>query len=337
MEELIAECDRPVSIFDPFCGTATTALCSAYGGHKAITTDINPFLVWFGKAKTEIYSQRDIDEVRSTAFEALRRIENLDGMEALPPIHNIERWWSKRALYFLSTLKIILCRNSEEASKQRNLLMIAFCRSLISLSSASFNHQSMSFKNNTQLTLESIHDMQTVFAADVEFVLSGALKNPTERAEIVLGDSRIISSKLQKSVDRVITSPPYVNRMSYIRELRPYMYWLDWLSSGREAGELDWSAIGGTWGIATSRLAEWDATKRTFQSSQLEDSIEQIAHADNKNGILLANYVAKYFEDMWLHFQTLTPALSKGAEIHTSSEIPRFMGHSFQQSSILQK
>src|SRR5205823_779155 len=55
----------------------------------------------------------------------------------------------------------------------------------------------------------------------------------------------------------VTTSPPYPNRMSYIRELRPYMYWLGYLSDGRAAGELDWKAIGGTWGCATSMLNTW--------------------------------------------------------------------------------
>jgi hypothetical protein len=31
---------------------------------------------------------------------------------------------------------------------------------------------------------------------------------------------------------------------------RPYMYWLGYLRDGRAAGELDWQAIGGTWGCA---------------------------------------------------------------------------------------
>jgi hypothetical protein len=46
--------------------------------------------------------------------------------------------------------------------------------------------------------------------------------------------------------------------MSYIRELRPYMYWLGYLQNAREAGELDWKAIGGTWGCATSRVGKWN-------------------------------------------------------------------------------
>ena len=35
------------------------------------------------------------------------------------------------------------------------------------------------------------------------------------------------------------------------------MYWLGYLSDGRAAGELDWKAIGGTWGCATSMLNTW--------------------------------------------------------------------------------
>jgi hypothetical protein len=30
----------------------------------------------------------------------------------------------------------------------------------------------------------------------------------------------------------------------------------------------------------------------------------------------LANYVAKYFDDMWAHFRGLTPALADDAEVH---------------------
>jgi hypothetical protein len=31
---------------------------------------------------------------------------------------------------------------------------------------------------------------------------------------------------------------------------------------------------------------------------------------------VLANYVAKYFDDMWSHFLRLTPVLDRGAELH---------------------
>ena len=104
--------------------------------------------------------------------------------------------------------------------------------------------------------------------------------------------------------------------MSYIRELRPYMYWLGFLSNGRDAGELDWTAIGGTWGIATSRLTEWHRSTEHFKSERLARVLDQIAHTDNRSGVVLANYVAKYFDDMWAHFQGLVPVLAPAAELH---------------------
>jgi len=94
------------------------------------------------------------------------------------------------------------------------------------------------------------------------------------------------------------------------------MYWLGFLINGRDAGELDWTAIGGTWGIATSRLTDWKRSTDHFKSAHLSEALDQIAHADNKNGIVLANYVAKYFDDMWAHFQHLIPILARGAELH---------------------
>lgn len=57
VEELICQCDRPMRVFDPFSGTGTAALCAAYHGHEGVTTEINPFLVWLGQAKTAAYSQ----------------------------------------------------------------------------------------------------------------------------------------------------------------------------------------------------------------------------------------------------------------------------------------
>ena len=147
-------------------------------------------------------------------------------------------------------------------------------------------------------------------------MLDGASENPPGSASVVLGDSRALREVLVGPFDLVITSPPYANRMSYIRELRPYMYWLGFLENGRDAGELDWTAIGGTWGIATSRLTDWERSEKHFNSAHLTGALKAIAHADNKNGALLAKYVAKYFDDMWAHFCELPQLLASGAELH---------------------
>ena len=74
------------------------------------------------------------------------------------------------------------------------------------------------------------------FRDDLSFVIKGALANPRSTGKIILGDSRNVDKYFSEKFDLVITSPPYPNRMSYIRELRPYMYWLGHLNQPREAG-----------------------------------------------------------------------------------------------------
>jgi len=317
VEELIIGHAQARRVFDPFCGTGTTALSAAYHGHEAVTTDINPFLVWLAQVKTAHYTPHDIIATRNACALALDLVKRQAVEPApVPPIHNIERWWSPMALDFLRLLRAAITEVADDRSTECTLLLIAFCRSLIELSNAAFNHQSMSFKNDGQFVIDLDIDMAGVYFENVRFVLNGASENPIGLGRVVFGDSRNPAGVVNGPFDLVVTSPPYANRMSYIRELRPYMYWLGFLINGRDAGELDWTAIGGTWGIATSRLMNWERATGQFKSAQINSILDQIAHADNKNGVILANYVAKYFDDMWAHFQGITSVLAPGAEVH---------------------
>jgi hypothetical protein len=314
VEELLRDVDGRRRVLDPFCGTATTALCAAGHGHDAVTTDVNPFLVWFGGVKTARYAPATIAAARDAAADAL----GLVAREAVepgpaPPIHHIERWWSADALRFLRLLRAAVDAATAPDTPEGDLLRVAFCRTLIACSNAAFDHQSMSFRDDGGAPGA---DLAARFAADVRFVLAGAAENPAGRAEVVLGDARDLAASVRGRVDLVITSPPYANRMSYVRELRPYMYWLGFLASGRAAGELDWTAIGGTWGIATSRLADWTRDARRFDDAALDAAVARIAAHDARSGPLLANYVTKYADDVWRHLQSLRAVLSPGAAVH---------------------
>ena len=306
-----------ISVLDPFCGTGTTALCATYHGQQAVTTDINPFLVWLSQAKTDYYSPALISDLREQGRDLVAYAMHKDSVTApTPHMHNIERWWNPVALDFLCRLKGSIDDEFNKGTKRHSLLLAAFCRTLIDLSSAAFNHQSMSFKSDAQASLAFDFSLQDVFIRDLEFVLDGAERNPTGTAHVLKTDARSLCSQQIGKIDCVITSPPYANRMSYIRELRPYMYWLGYLLNGRDAGEMDWETIGGTWGVATSRLNDWAEPKDAFKSKLLRAASERIDVDDNKNGRLLATYVLKYFDDMWSHFQSLTGVLNDGARIH---------------------
>lgn len=271
VEELLAAHAPTKRVIDPFCGTGTTALCAANRGHEVVTIDINPFLVWFTRAKTAQYSMKSIEEASIAGIEALElAVRRTVTPAAAPPMFNIERWWSPEALDFLSTCVQQSIR-LHNPTPRRMTFFLLLSAVLIELSNATFNHQSLSFNNKNRLKILFSDSESIIFQNNIYFVLRSAQENPPVNASVILADSRQFSKCVAGQFDLVITSPPYANRISYIRELRPYMYWLGFLKNSKEAGELDWAAIGGTWGSATSRLINWERAQDHFQSKQLDN------------------------------------------------------------------
>ena len=317
VEETIERYGTPCRVLDPFCGTGTTALSAVNRGHDAATVDVNPFLTWLARAKTARYSADSLAEAERAAADALDLVRREDVVPAAEPrIHRIERWWPEDSRRFLCRLKAAILRTADKSGPVSDLLHAAFCRTLIKLSNAAFNHQSMSFRAGPQCRLDLGAEGGSTFLDDLRFVLKGAAENPPAAALAVQGDARDLPSYLDARFDLVVTSPPYANRMSYIRELRPYMYWLGYLKDGRDAGELDWLAIGGTWGVATSRLGGWSPSGDCWLPDGLAAVVANIACRGNANGGLLGNYVSKYCEDMSRHFGGLRQVLHPGARIH---------------------
>ena len=149
VEDIIGRYTDPARVLDPFCGTATTALTAAYHGHGSVTTEINPFLVWFGQTKTAQYSDAVIASTHGACGRVIESLKygRVEPKKA-PPIHNIERWWTEEALEFLCALMSGIEVESRENSPERSLLLVAFCRTLIGISNAAFNHQSTAVPRN---------------------------------------------------------------------------------------------------------------------------------------------------------------------------------------------
>jgi hypothetical protein len=322
VEDMLRDEVAELAVFDPFSGTGTTPLVAVNQGYDAIATDINPFLVWLARAKAAKYSPAQLRSARSALDEALRLVQRGEAEPtAAPPIHDIERWWTAQRLELLCRLQAAVAATTRRKQAARTLLQLAFCRTMIELSNAAFNHQSMSFRQPKGAQVEMFFvcdDAPSLarFESNALEILATAADNPRGQATIVSGDSRTLQPIQPGSFDMLVTSPPYPNRMSYIRELRPYMYWLGFLKDAREAGELDWEAIGGTWGVATSRLGDWRAPEPSVFPAELEQAISAVRSSGARNGALLATYIAKYFHDMRSHFSAVSERIRPGGRVH---------------------
>lgn len=307
-----AEDKGTFEVLDPFSGTATTGIVVAERGFNCTLFDINPFLIWFGTTKTSNYDHEAVDSLLTEVKKGLSTLK-LQKNGWVPPMFKIERWWAKETLAALSSIRSFITKGWGEPSLSgvHNLLWVAFANLVIKTSAADFNHVSVSFKEEAES--KDLDIVKSLFFDLLSEIASSAKEDIPGTVSFIEGDSRLMQT--DKKFDLVITSPPYPNRISYIRELRPYMYWLKFLSSGEEAGELDWKAIGGTWGVATSRLLTWSRTD-SLLCQQLLDVCNRISEADSKNGKTMALYVLKFFDDMYVHLSNLRSHLNDGAHIN---------------------
>ncbi len=317
VRELLSTLDAaPGPVLDPFCGTGTTLLACAERGLDCATVDLNPFLVWLARAKTASYRNQDIDGARVAVENMYVAAGVRSAASFVPEMHRIDRWWDGPVLAALG--RAAGTARELEASlspRSRDLVSLALCRTVIDVANVSFGHQSMSFRKTQGGVTRGTERVQRALRSAFE-TLSDAAGDPLKksRRKIHQGDSRAVHEVVEGArFGAVVTSPPYSNRMSYIRELRPYMYWLGYLTDRTGAGDLDWRAIGGTWGSATSRLASWRPDPKVeIPFRDFGKIVERISERQP----ILGAYVHRYFEDMVLHARSVSRIVAPGARLH---------------------
>ncbi|MCP9493970.1 MAG: site-specific DNA-methyltransferase [Pyrinomonadaceae bacterium MAG19_C2-C3] len=309
------------NVLDPFCGTGTTALACAERGINCDTIDINPFLIWLTNAKTHSYTKSEIAAFKAASMHVAKAIRDEEQQTRwLPPLYQIEKWWEESVLLALGrAMHRIKKLEATTYSNAVDLLKIAFCRLAIEQANVSFGHQSMSFKKAEEpqtfdFRFSQIDSMAAHWEGSIASIAVAATSLTLVQPEVSLCDARSLTSNLDANFySCVITSPPYPNRMSYIRELRPYMYWLGYLQTQREAGELDWQAIGGTWGCATSNVGKWQLPSDTDIPYR---GFNEILAGVAERSPLLSRYIHKYFYDMVQHCREIFAVVKPGGAVN---------------------
>ena len=334
VHEIIKEdCKKGDIILDPFSGTATTGLVASELGFSSVLYDINPFLIWFGNIKCNNYSIKELEVLQKEFNKCIETVVISDD-NWIPPIHNIERWWHLDTLFILSSIRnqLVEAFGEPNGNHYHNLVWVAFSRLIIETSSAAFNHVSMSFKDST--IQYGFTQIKFLFEIIFSNIIDSAKKQLSGNVQVIHADSKTLLVNETNLFDTVITSPPYPNRISYIRELRPYMYWVKFLKSGGDAGALDWEAIGGTWGVATSNLKSWTPINKNLPT-RLYEVCEKIDNCEDKNAEVMSKYVHKYFDDIYSHLLGLSALLKPNAKINYIVGNSSFYGHFVETQEII--
>jgi DNA modification methylase len=328
-------------VLEPFCGVGTTPLVCQERGLSSCAVELNPLLHFVARVKTTPYDDPNdlptiVQKVLSLAREHLESTRAMDTETfqveyhaAIPAIRDATKWWSPPVLRKITALRLVLAA-LPLSSDTANLLKFAVVSILIEVSNARHNHPSLSFAKTPRKDAPVFER----FEEQVMTMKRDLLGFPRSRPEtvVLLGNSKQL--KVLPSgylCDAVITSPPYPNRYSYARETRPQMFYLGLVKSGREVGQLEVEAIGGTWGKATSVL-EYGVE---YRSPAVEEALRGIPELIGQHGHLMQNYVIKYFNNIEEHVESLRRFLRPGARLAYVIGNSKFYGVTLPADEIL--
>jgi hypothetical protein len=178
VRERLSQLPAGAVVTDPFSGTGTTPLGAAECGLVGQSIDVNPFLVWLGRAKTRRYSPAVLAEAEEQLAAVVVLATQTMGQPDLwqPNLFKIEKWWSVTTLGALTALRHALDTVVAHGADREavDLLEIGLCRTLIACSNASFNHQSMSFKPVAPEAAEPQLPIIALFEAEARSIIGSS-------------------------------------------------------------------------------------------------------------------------------------------------------------------
>lgn len=344
------------TVLDPFSGTGTTVLESKKQGFDAVGVEYNPVYKEVATAKiTWDLDVSELESLRGNIFDTAEALKSDwkgipledDAFEEqlnvrLPQIYNRSRWWQDYVLRDLVSIREAI-NELKMAEEQCRFFRVAILSILIEVSNATYNHVSLSYMDEPPENVDTIGTLDKQFDNMLDDLREvKEIENPGA-VEVRKGDSTKITTYVDENeVDTVITSPPYPNRYSYMRETRPHMFFFEMVDDAGEVGEMALDSIGGTWGRATSQLEKEEIKP---ENELIESLVLNIANEIHEEDPRMKNYVLKYFNKMERHLEGIESVVSdegklaytvgnsilKGVEVPTDEILAEmFRAHGFE-------
>ena len=192
-------------VLDPFSGVGTTLLACKQRGIKSIGFDVSPFFVFVSKVKTNDY---DLERLREAISEAMKW--KFERPAQLPREKYITKVFSRYTLedFVFYRNKIV----DVEDENARNFLMLALVDSAIKASWTMKDGAVVKIEKKGKPPLKKYfkYKIKRMF----KDLRNTNLKPVETSAEI--GDARELKLD-SETIDAVITSPPYLNKIEYTK------------------------------------------------------------------------------------------------------------------------
>ncbi len=225
---------NPLSILDPMSGSGTTLVCARSRGHRAIGCDTDPLALliaraWCANAEPKTLKLRaGIVLARAMALSKRLTFEKSYPKNTDDETHRFIDFWfdpgNRRELSVLAT-----CISRVRSRTERTLLWCAFSRMIITKSSGASLAMDVSHSRpHKAYKVAPVKPFDAFLKAVSKVVRNCPFpdnKKDAPPADIRHGDARALPVE-SASVDMVITSPPYLNAIDYLRGHKLSLVWM---------------------------------------------------------------------------------------------------------------
>ena len=220
-------------VLDPMCGSGTVARAAVEAGHRCVGRDVDPLAVLMARTWT---TPVDATVVPAAAEDIVREAKALTDVEvertADPETARfIAYWFAPRQEDELARLATVLRRRDQSL---QGVLAVALSRIIISKEMVASLARDTSHSRPHKVADANDFDVHAGFLRSARLVAARlAPGRIRERADVRLGDARTLDDVEDASIDLVLTSPPYLNAIDYLRGHRLALVWL-----GHDIGSL---------------------------------------------------------------------------------------------------
>jgi DNA modification methylase len=303
---LIRKSPRPIRILDPMMGSGTVVALARSQQHYAFGVDIDPLAALISRVWI---SSVDCKKVHAKAKKLLSRAKQifltLPSKDAYPlgatneTRKFVRYWFDDYARKQLTALSRLIA--SEENPGTRDVLWCAFSRLIISKDSGASLARDLAHSRPHKFYKTAPSKPFPCFMRSVEHVLRNSLvKHARGNGPIAIvkeGDARNLPIKTE-SIDLVLTSPPYLNAIDYIRCSKFSLIWMGY--DVAQLGELRSDSIGTEVG---RRMLEDRQVCRILRSLKIDEL------SSRQNAV-----IAAYIDDMRSAIHEVARVLAPGGK-----------------------
>lgn len=296
-------------VLDPMSGSGTVLRQASDLGLSAKGFDLDPLAVLMSKVWTTAVCDDDID----AAYRDLRaRAVSAKNWSRLPWINENEEtktfisyWFDEPQLSDLMRLAAALhdmtVNVTTPADKAAvDVLRLNLSRIIVTKEQAASLARDTSHSRPHRVTRNSPYDVFSGYDRSLNAVRRRLIEAPPKgNASVTLGDARNLESIADKSVDAVVTSPPYLNAIDYLRGHRMALVWLGWTVP--ELRGIRSSSIGAERGMGSDLLIKGTVE---IVASMVSDSELSSRHE---------NMIQRYAHDLWRLLSEVARVMKQGS------------------------